>query len=102
LNKLVFIFEGINTGFTKEIEEIRDNLNINRIYDLYNTIQTKIPSNESIHRSTLKFCPAPWVFLCYFQYLLDTQKLFPEKLEVRVTLNEHDGYTAKLANEING
>ncbi|OUM66216.1 hypothetical protein PIROE2DRAFT_6658 [Piromyces sp. E2] len=65
-------------------------------------LQTEAFSNDIKLKPSVKFCPSPWIFLSYFQYLLDIQKLFPETLEVRIAPYEHDGYIAKLSNEIKG
>ncbi|OUM58023.1 hypothetical protein PIROE2DRAFT_16818 [Piromyces sp. E2] len=92
----------MDSTLKEETINSRETERVKVLHKFFYTLQTKSCSNDTKLRPKGKLCPTPLVMLTYLQYLLDIQKIFPNKFEVRTSPKEADSYITNLANEING
>ncbi|OUM62222.1 hypothetical protein PIROE2DRAFT_11535, partial [Piromyces sp. E2] len=102
LKELIFVFDGVDDPFKKDIKCSRDKDRINSVNKLTKNIFN--PSNNKRilnYKYYIKYCPSPIEFTVYIQYLLIRSKK-DIKLDIRFALSEADNVIAKLANEKQG
>ncbi|ORX45954.1 hypothetical protein BCR36DRAFT_106603 [Piromyces finnis] len=103
LNKIIFIFDGVVEIRKRIKRKSRQEERIKNIKKFYNKIQTKNYKNGALLRPEVNLCASQLLLNTFIQYLLNIEKLFPNKIEIVSSVSkESDIYIAELANNING
>ncbi|KAL6635521.1 PIN domain-like protein [Neocallimastix sp. 'constans'] len=100
LEKLVIIFDGMDTRMKLKTILERANDRVKAIKWYYNSILSSKDSKKRYFK-TKKICPHPLIRETFTQYLFDAEQHF-DKLEVRFSSFEADADIANIANRYNG
>jgi len=99
LEKIIFVFDGINIPLKAETELIRSNERINSVKNFYKYVISSAKPN-GFNKPNMLF-PTPLILMTFIQILLDAEKLY-DNLEIKFSLLEADAYISELANKYNG
>ncbi|ORX85584.1 PIN domain-like protein [Anaeromyces robustus] len=99
LEKIIFVFDGINIPLKEETEIQRRNEKINSINEFFNRILYSPKIGDKNLPKMIS--PSSLVFMTYIQFLIDSSKLF-KNVEVKFSVFEADAYISKLSTKFNG
>ncbi|OUM68409.1 hypothetical protein PIROE2DRAFT_58076 [Piromyces sp. E2] len=99
LEKIIFVFDGVDIPLKGETEFLRRNGKIESMKEFYNYIVNATELHEKNSPKTIS--PSPLSIMTFFQFLFDSKRIY-SNIELKFSLLEADKYIAELANKYNG